>query len=81
MAQGALARLKIPEVKMKDFPELHDGDLKAFDIKQLGESRKAPSWVWGDFGFVNSQTDLKDYMIEGEKCLPGSHSSYPDRVK
>ena len=39
------------------FKELRDSDLKAFTLtlveQRLGDSYRLPSWIWGDFSFVN----------------------------
>ncbi|TBU31114.1 hypothetical protein BD311DRAFT_657411 [Dichomitus squalens] len=41
----------------KKFRILNDEDLRAFTLttveQQLGDSYRLPSWIWGDFSFVN----------------------------
>lgn len=67
-AREALARLGVSEADMKAFPELRAEDVRAFTIFMghagLGQSREAPSWIWGDISFVDGQTNFKDCMLE-----------------
>lgn len=55
--RNALRTLK-PAESRNNFPELTEWDLKIFNFKMvhqaLGDSRRSPSWIWGDFGFVDS---------------------------
>ena len=63
-----LLLLGMPESNSK-FKRLNEADCKAFTIldveRRLGDSQKLPSWIWGDFSFLN-RTDadgVKKFMI------------------
>ena len=54
------------------FKPLRDEDCKAFVVVmeevQRGDSRKVPSWIWGDFSFVGQvgDNDVKTFLVESE---------------
>ncbi|RPD67803.1 hypothetical protein L226DRAFT_474379 [Lentinus tigrinus ALCF2SS1-7] len=54
----------------QEFKPLHNEDVRAFVIvseeELLGDSRRRPSWIWGDFSFIGKEKDgkVKKFMLE-----------------
>ena len=55
-----------------EFRRLEDNDKKAFVIiteeQVLGDSRRKPSWIWGDFSFIGKSEDnaIKTFMLDSK---------------
>lgn len=68
----------------EEFRPLADEDKRAFVIiseeQLLGDSRRKPSWIWGDFSFVGKADDgtLKTFMFESEVSLCTLCGQRPD---
>lgn len=64
------ALIKLGGVEMDVYRKLERSDLQAFTIymgdAKLGDSRKRPSWIWGDISFVDEEVELKDYMKDSQ---------------
>ena len=54
------------------FRPLEDTDKKVFVIiseeQVLGDSRRQPSWIWGDFSFIGKSKDsaMKTFMLDSK---------------
>ncbi len=75
------ARLALTSLGMRDddplFRPLRKADVVGFTMstvtQQLGESRKAPSWIWEDFSFADRPDDVdhQEFFAEGSyTCSP-----------
>lgn len=67
---NALAALGMSKLDSQ-YKELKEVDVRTFVVyerdSKLGRSRQTPSWIWGDFSFMQKQSDevLKTYCNEG----------------
>lgn len=58
----------------QEFQVLHDRDCRAFvelmEEQTLGDSRRDPSWIWGDFSYIEkvSDGDVSRFLRES-KCI------------
>ncbi|OBZ77878.1 hypothetical protein A0H81_01585 [Grifola frondosa] len=70
-ARRAMIALGLPEDDGR-YRALKTTDVVPFvmytEEEQLGDSRKVPSWIWGDFSFVENQSEgaIKNFLADGE---------------
>ena len=73
-ARRAMVALDMPEDD-NTYRKLQTDDLRAFAIsvadQQRGDSRKAPSWIWGDLSFAEGGQDaaVREYIADSAYSL------------
>ncbi|RPD52052.1 hypothetical protein L226DRAFT_474677 [Lentinus tigrinus ALCF2SS1-7] len=82
-------RQKLITLGMKEdhheFRLLTKNDKRAFvitaDEQTPGDSRRSPSWIWGDFGFIGKAQEgsIKDFMLDSLRVHWFRHSALASR--